>query len=321
MIPLNKIADRNFVLVYSDQLAAQAVEAVRRLQPLEVIVRRWDGGTVYHYLFTAQEFQDRLAHAGSEELLITALDLHEWSATPALDSGHDAEFAPPRCVITDGDHVIGFYDVQLPPAAASSMRGDSKDVGPAGPLVSRSLRTEFPETIAQGQTASLLAWLTRELGQTRALPLAVPLGTQLDIVVQAQQGFVLEGRGEGHLSITDEEETLPIQFKLRATEVGPGRIRVLSFQGGQALGAITLTPMVVAANEQVDGQRSAESKRLPLLTVAQPDLTLMIEEQNRSWADRSQPASMGCGPGSGSQFQALRSNQVEGSTTVLPSFL
>jgi hypothetical protein len=47
----------------------------------------------------------------------------------------------------------------------------------------------------------------------------------VDIVVQAQSGFVLEGSGDGSLRVTDEEETLPL-LKLRASELGPGRLCV-----------------------------------------------------------------------------------------------
>ncbi len=267
----------DFILFHADQLVAQAMAAVRRLRPTGVVVRRWrDETTVYYYLYLAREFFDRLAQAADEQPLVDALVLHEWAATPGLDVYQDAEGAPSRYVVTDGDRVVGFYDVSLP---SRRIRRGSGDQTPPGEPVSRSLQAEFPEQVALGQTASLLVWLAREPGsQGPALPIAVPVGAALDIVVQAQRGFVLKGSGEGRLVVTDEDETLPLQFKLQAAEIGPGRIRVLCFQGGQPLGAITLSPTVVAADQEVGRRSTAEGQSLAPFVAAQPDLTLLIFE-------------------------------------------
>ena len=162
--------------------------------------------------------------------------------------------------------------------------GDTESTSTAP--VSRALQAEFPERVPLGQTASLLVWLTQQVGRPSALPIAVPVGTRLDIVVQAQSGFVVEGTGEGSLLVTDEEETLPLQFKLRASEIGPGRLRVLCFQNGQPLGAMTLTALVVAADQEAAGQRHSEGRPLAPFALAQPDLTLLIFEG----VDQGQPA-------------------------------
>ncbi len=294
MIHLHEIANDDFILFHADQPVAQASEAVRRLEPTSVVVRRWEEDTVYYYLYTAQQFFDELAQADDEVPLLYALRLHEWAATPALDAYQDAEGAPPRGVIIDGDRVVGFYDVTPPPLLVLDSsspehrrrellgRVDSLEGLPAAPVstpVSRSLQAEFPEEVAQGQTASLLVWLTQQMSQQHGLPIAVSLGTELDIVVQVQQGFVLEGRGEGNLIVTDKAKTLPIQFKLCATEIGPGRISVFCFQGGYPLGEITLAPTVVAADQAAEGERTAGSQSLAPFAVTQPDLTLRIFEQ------------------------------------------
>lgn len=283
MVHLYQIANDDFILFHADRSVAQAIETVRRLRPTGVIVRRWDEGTVYHYLYKAQEFIDLLAQADGEQPLLYALHLHEWAATPDVDAYQHAEGAPPRGVITEGDRVIGFHDVALPPSRRTRRdRVDSGGESLRAEPVSRSLQADFPEKVAQDQTASLLVWLVREPDRRPsrgpALPIAVPIGTEVDVVVQVQRGFVLEGPGGGRLMVTDEDETLPIQFKLRGTEIGPGRIRVLCFQGGQPLGAITLTPTVVAADQVAEERRSSEGQSLAPLVVAQPDLTLLILE-------------------------------------------
>jgi hypothetical protein len=283
MIYLHQLTNLDFILFDAVQTVAQAVTVAQRLKPTQIVVRRRDSGSIYHYLYAAQGFCDRLAQVDGERSLADALELHEEDATPTLDAYQDAESAPSRCVITEGDRVLGFYDAALPPTRGIKRGGATESTSTAP--VSRALQAEFPERVPLGQTASLLVWLTQQAGQQLALPLAVAVGTRLDIVVQAQSGFVLEGSGDGSLLVTDEEETLPIQFKLCASEIGPGRLRVLCFQNGQPLGAITLISLVVAADQDAAGQRNSENCSLAPLTLAQPDLTLLIFEG----VDQGQP--------------------------------
>src|SRR5438128_7932684 len=106
---------------------------------------------------------------------------------------------------------------------------------------------------------------------------ALPPGTTVDIAVQARRGFVLEERGEGSLQITDAQETLPLQFKLRGTGLGPGQIRVLALHDGIALGAMTLTPMVVApSTATATASPSSHEQRLAPISLRLPDLSLLI---------------------------------------------
>ena len=101
MVHLHQIANHDFLLFSADQTVNQAREAVGRLNPTGVVVRRWDGSAAQdYYLYIAQKFVDHLAQADSSQLLMAALQLHESSATPALDIFQDAETAPERCVIT-----------------------------------------------------------------------------------------------------------------------------------------------------------------------------------------------------------------------------
>jgi len=141
--------------------------------------------------------------------------------------------------------------------------------------------TDFPEQVQLGETASLLVYLAAEPAARAGLPVlpvALPLGTRVDIVVQPKRGFALEGTGEGSLVITDAEETLPLQFRLRATDLGPGKVRVFAFHQGQALGAITLAPIVLSAAEAVDAERRSREQPTSSLSVHQPDLSLLILE-------------------------------------------
>ena len=53
----------------------------------------------------------------------------------------------------------------------------------------------------------------------------MPVGTVVDVIVQARRGFVLIGKGEESLTITDVQETLPLQFKFRSPNPEFGQIR------------------------------------------------------------------------------------------------
>jgi len=99
--------------------------------------------------------------------------------------------------------------------------------------------TQFPDQVRLAETVSLLVSFSAEPAQGSDLPVVLPVGSTIDVVVVPKQGLVLEGKGEGALVVSDQQETLPLQFKLRATELGPARLQVLAFHQGQPLGAIT----------------------------------------------------------------------------------
>src|SRR5262249_19089460 len=76
------------------------------------------------------------------------------------------------------------------------------------------------------------------------------------------------------------DETLPIQFKLKAVELGLGWVRILAFYKGRALGIITLRPVVTAAKAQAADLRNYEARLAPA-TTQQPDLSLLIFDSGR----------------------------------------
>ncbi len=168
----------------------------------------------------------QLADADLEQTLQDALKLNEATATPVCDAYYNAEQAPDSCIVTEEGWVIGFYDVSVPPSQTQK-RGDGDDT--SDEMLSRTLKTVFPEQVALNETVLLLVSLSAEEvsgGQGLSLPM-LEKGTFVDIVVQNDY-FTIQGRSEGQLEITDEDETLPLQFKLKATELGKGRIRVLA---------------------------------------------------------------------------------------------
>ena len=293
---LHQIAMDTFVLLQADWPAGKAQQLIQRLEPTHVIVQRLDPADEY-YLFTRRAALALLDRAGDMTSVEDAFNLYRSAATPALDAYTDAEAVPDRCVVVEEGQIIGFFDVDVPPEQWSRKRGGpvvtekglfrpgagwtygmlENYVEHAEP-VPHSLTTDFPEQVPLNQTVSLLVSLATEPGTRPSFPIAVPTGASVDVLVRPQRGFVLEGSGEGSLVTTGETETLPLQFKLKAVELGAGKIRVLAFHQGQPLGAMTLAPTVVPDTQVADRRRSTQEQRLESLSVRQPDLSLLILE-------------------------------------------
>jgi CHAT domain/Ternary complex associated domain 7 len=171
----------------------------------------------------------------------------------------------------------------LPPPAAPPPAAEPPEAPPpaeesgAG-TAERFLVAEFPASVPLHETGSLLVSITSEmLTNPNALPLRVPLGSTMTVVVAASRGFVVEGPSEAALTV-GEGDALPHRFVFRATEAGTGEIRVLAFVGAQPLGMLTLTAAIGAAAAPVDGRRRTRTAPLAEVVVTEPDLTLLILE-------------------------------------------
>jgi len=130
----------------------------------------------------------------------------------------------------------------------------------------------------KGQVAALAEHMERVLADLPALGATALIDTNLHSPLEPR--FVLGTIGLAYdsvadrivivleeLVVTDEDETSPLQFKLRPTAVGPGQVRVMAFQNGQYRGAITLSPTVVPAMQQPDSQRSRQEEKLSAISV------------------------------------------------------
>ena len=102
--------------------------------------------------------------------------------------------------------------------------------------------TQFPDQVRLAEIVSLLVSLSAEPAQGSALPVALPVGSAIDVVVVPKRGLVLEGKGEGTLVVSDQQETLPLQFKLRATRIGTGQATGPRLPSGTAPGRDHLGP-------------------------------------------------------------------------------
>lgn len=274
---LRDLASRDFVLMQADWTCARAREVMERMRPGHVVVHRTEPDD-YYYLFRRADFHDRLAGVADDVPLQEGLDLHEGDAAPVLDAWIPADGLPDRVVVMDEGRVNGFLDLTVAAARPRGvLRGGYSAAAPAPAPVARSLTAEFPERVELESTTSLLVSISAVTAAGRALPVALAAGSVVDVVVQARRGFELDGAAEGRLTVVDDNE-LPLQFKLKATDKGPGLIRVLAFAGGQPLGMITLAPVVV--DEKLDAAPSrSRTGTIEPVRASQPDLAVLILEQ------------------------------------------
>jgi len=277
---LQQVAMTTFVLLQATWSVENSRQLIERLKPSHVIVQSHDPRDVY-YLLSAQEAFTLFTQASNRSSVREALRLNERSATPAVEGDIDAEQAPDQCIVLEGSRLVGFFDVTVPPQWIASRRGGDENLPSEEPALElRSLVAEFPAQVQLQTAFSLLVFLSAspapETGP--ALPLALPLGTSVDILVQPRRCLVLEGNDEGTLVVSSEEETLPLQFKLRGVSIGPGQLRVLAFHQGQPLGALTLSVTVLEAPINTSVQRLNHEQPLEPVSIHQPDLSLLILE-------------------------------------------
>jgi hypothetical protein len=275
---LHEVASDSYVLLHAKGAVGKARELIGSLDPTHVIVHRSEPTDSY-YLYTKAEAIGRLAHHDAQTTLVDAFNLHEATATPTSDAFAAADEVPDRAVVMEEGRVVGFFDVTVPPTERGTRRGVGQPGYGAVPPVPRSLVTQFPDQVRLAEIVSLLVSLSAESPQGSALPVALPVGSAIDVIAVPKRGLVLEGKGEGTLVISDQQETLPLQFKLKATELGPAKLQVLAFHQGQPLGAITLAPTVVPADESADVRRMNRKQEMASIVPAhQPDLSLLILE-------------------------------------------
>jgi hypothetical protein len=284
-----QVAESSFVLLHADWPVERGLRFIETLNPSHVVVHRTEPED-YFYLYTATEALDLLRGGSDFPTIHQAADLHEWQSVPVVEAGEPVEALPDRCVVLEGGRPVGFFDVleQLPGGnvVRGRTRGDSPTPGSVaiGETADQSLVADFPDRVSLDDVAWLLVSLSATAPLGAGIPVPLPQGESIDVLVQGKQGFVVEGQDRAKLSVASNEESLPIQFKLRATEPGPGSIAVLAFPNGQALGKIALSPTVEAsasarsANEPLEVPRSHKDALAPI-SLRVPDLSMLIEER------------------------------------------
>ncbi len=271
---LREVASRDFVLLRAEWPAGRAYRMLRRQRGGWAVVTAAGA----YYLVGEEALLALIGPdlpEGEATPVATALALADREPAATADAYDPASAAPVDLVVLEEGRVIGFTAAPRPSTPTRSIRGAPPP--PEGPDLLRQLVAEFPSRVAVGATNSLLVSLTGQEPDTETVTVAARPGTVIDIVVQCQRGFIVEGSTEGRLTV-EEGDGLPIQFRLRAVEEGSGRIRVLAFQEGSPVGALTLAP-VVGADAGGSGDRVLVRGELPEVRAPSPDLELLVLEQ------------------------------------------
>jgi hypothetical protein len=294
---LRHMAQKGYVMLRADLSVDEGLARIDRLKPSHVIVHRTDYRDLY-YLFSTFQIVSLLKESYRQMPLYEALDLHERDRTPTFNPciTIPIDKLPSKAIVVEDANVVGFiaqqperairperaiprspdkyYEVtrgELPAAREPKATGREE-------LTSFYLSANFPPEVRLGDSVSLLISISTKSAEGKAIPFAVPENTKIDIVVEPQEGFVVDGRAEGSL-IATKQDILPLQFKLRAIQLGIGKIRVIAFQDGQALGSITINTSVTAAGAEASApQRQIYEADVARPTAAFPDLQLLITE-------------------------------------------
>jgi hypothetical protein len=279
---------KSFTLIEADWDVARAKELLNHMGSTHIIIHRNDPvgrGHNLYYLFEKSEAERLIKNKARNINLITALDLHERGATPTF-SKHMTRL-PPRGIMVDDERVVGFIDSAISKGVISKgiTRGETRGMPEPGQLSPFYLSAEFPKEIEIEDIHSLLVSISsKNIGQAfQALPASVKKGSSIDIIVEAQEGFELQGKDEGRIIVSDDDdnESMPLQFKLRAVQLGTGKIRVYAFQNGQSIAIIKLESTIVQRNQAGSSSPRAkyEVDLAPPLQGPIPDLSLMVFEE------------------------------------------
>lgn len=283
---ISAISSDSFVLLRAEWTPATGMELIKGIGSTHVIVHSRDPHQAY-FLYRREDALSALEERAAAASLAVALGLKTSPATPQVDRATPAGLTPRRCVVTEEGSVVGFIDASYRPRLTRSGRrgtveGGRRDFSHARTNAggaSFSLAAEFPEEVVRGEVVSLLVHISSRPSASPNVPINLPAGSAVDIVVQARRGFALEERGEGRLIVSAERETLPLQFRLRGVTAGPALVRVLAFHRGQPLGALTLSPMITEKGVPESTAMMVRDQTLAPASIRLPDLSLLILEE------------------------------------------
>jgi hypothetical protein len=259
----------DFVLVDADWPLKKGLKLVQNLQPPRVIVRRrHKDGQEYFYLFDFRKFETLVRDKNPQDPLQAALVWKESDAVEILPDTLSTADAPPRGVVMSEGRLLGFWER---PKGGAYKGGTAFRAGTT--LVQRFLLAKFPKTVPLHEERTLMVTLAVT---ERGISLRLPAGAKVDVKVEVKKGFEIIGPDRGQLLVQDGTSSLP--FRLKATTLGTGEIRVWVSLKGMDLAGLNITPQVEAgpASEEkiIEGREPISEPKS-----RHPDLFLTILEQ------------------------------------------
>src|SRR5205814_4657051 len=193
----------------------KGLKVIRALSnpPGHIIVHRLEqsgaGRQEYYYLRTTDEVLHLLQSSAPTDDIRKALDLHEWGATPAFDASESAPRGanvPPKIVVLVNGTAAGYIDASSPSKPSTQLENFSFAPEP----VNRTLQAEIPDEVTLGQTVTLKLMISAADLSAAGLPVTLPIGTKLDIVVYPVSGFVAVGKSQGRLTVATKAASKPL---------------------------------------------------------------------------------------------------------------
>lgn len=287
----------DFVLVEADWTVAMAGGLVEAMETSHVIIYLPQGTRDSWCLFSRRDARKRMAPARADMPVRAALGLTASDATSTVDLSELHATGDGRYVVLQDGRLFGFlersaelsFEADVPLVLGRTTRSvrRGRPTANGGPApAKRSLTAEFPETVAVNHRATLLVTLLAVFQEAAgpSITVEVPPGSAIDILIQTQRGFVIEGSDSQRLDVKEDEQELEVLFTLRPVLVGRGEIRVLAFYQGQRLGKITLEPTIVAgeAEQPVSAERPKLAASLAQVHTSAPDLSLLIFQRQEN---------------------------------------
>jgi hypothetical protein len=137
------------------------------------------------------------------------------------------------------------------------------------------------------QFTSVIVYLSKEQQSEANLYFAASKSENVDVLIQIIYGFQIIGSEQCVLAV-NKAELEKFEFKLKATEKGEGKIRLLAFLNGRKLGFLDLAVKIFEEQKALPFKRIKTEKRpMHVMKSEMPDLVLIIMEQKHSDGDTS----------------------------------
>lgn len=263
----------------------RTVQQARRLlgtHPPRYLVVEADGS--YH-LFAARDFEDRVAGAAPSASLRDSGLLVGSTAVPVRTPAQAATVdAGQPCLVARDGVLVGVLSRGQPgrtgvllldrPRWADGQGGDPADEA------ARSVSAVLPEEVFAGERVRLMV----QAGSgASSLPLSVPDGAVVEVVVQACDPLTVEGIAAASLRVPGDGTAARTEFWLRAGRPGPGTVRVYVFHDNAPAGSLELHPRILPRpGETVRDLPAPPLVQVVALDAAAPataDLSLLIFEE------------------------------------------
>lgn len=281
------LARTDYVLLEAAWTVEYALKVLRAAREPMVVIHREKDGEEYYYIYHRADIEVNSPRYAPTDLVETMLDLHEWRADRKAKPGQPLGGGPPAVVIDQG-RLVGYV---MP--GGGTTRGGLESTRPRAADRRRTLRADFPASLAVGKTAELkvslsrVAARTRGGGQSSEVQVAQPVGAELSVIVQPRRGLEVQGDAKGKLVVGSANEFEPLRFRLLAVEEGEADLRVIVFREGAVVAYLKLNPQVVAALGAAGGrERLNGAQGFTEVAVQAPDLSLHIEEQTGAGGQR-----------------------------------